>query len=146
MSWETATLSSTTSIAAIDSEINQLTSGNWNDKISLAKKIIGRDLENKLTRNNYSVDEAGGDVLLDIIANPQSLDLSSDYLTLHLIYADLAITLGRESYWQKAEFYRQEYGRHLNTALQALNIDCDGDGNPEKYRANLFTSGRINRS
>ncbi len=120
-------------------------SANWLDKIAMAKKIIGRRLENLLSTQGYSVDEASGKVLLDIVANPDLFDICSDYLSLHLIYTDLANAMGREMYWTKAEFYHRVFKDHFDAASKAVNLDTTLDGAVDKYRANINYSTRIKR-
>ena len=124
---------------------NYTVSANWLDKISIAKKIIGRKLENQLASQGYSVDEGSGKILLDIVANPDLFDISSDYLTLHLIYTDLANAMGREMYWTKAEFYHRVFKDHFDAAAKAVNLDTTLDGSVDRFRANVFSSTRIKR-
>ncbi len=120
-------------------------SANWLDKIAMAKKIIGRRLENQLSSQGYTVDEGSGKVLLDIVVNPELFDICSDYLTLHLIYTDLANAMGREMYWTKAEFYHRVYKDHFDVAAKALNLDTTLDGSVDRYRANIFSTTRHKR-
>ncbi len=120
-------------------------SANWLDKIAMAKKIIGRKLENQLSAQGYNVDESNGKVLLDIIVNPELFDICSDYLTLHLIYTDLANAMGREMYWTKAEFYHRVFKDHFDVAAKAINLDTTLDGKVDRYRANVFSTTRHKR-
>ncbi len=118
---------------------------NWLDKIAMAKKIIGRRLENQLSSQGYNVDESSGKALLDIVANPELFDICSDYLTLHLIYTDLANAMGREMYWTKAEFYHRVFKDHFDVASKAVNLDTTLDGAVDRYRANVFSTTRHKR-
>lgn len=140
--WSTATLSTSTSIGKIESEINSLTSTNWDNKIAIAKELIGDRLEVILTERNIRVDEAGGDVLLDVIANPTVFNLSSDYMTLHLIYDDLS--QGQEGlYMQKLQKYNDYFERKFSEDVKRMNLDYDNDGTTDAYRVSW--TGKLTR-
>lgn len=143
MGWNDVELSTAQTIARIEGEVNSLLDPT--DKIALAKKILGRQLENLLSTRGYRVNEAGGENLLELVANPAVFDLASDYLTLHLVYTDLSISMGRESYQGKADFYHRQYESHFATAARAIQLDTDLDGRADVYRSNLFSVGKITR-
>ena len=140
--WITAVLSTSTSIAKIESEINSLTSTNWDNKIAIAKELIGDRLEVILNERGVRVDEAGGEVLLDVIANPTVFNLTSDYMTLHLIYDDLS--QGQEGlYMQKLQKYNAYFERKFNEDVKRMNLDLDNDGNTDEYRVSW--TGKLTR-
>lgn len=145
MGWSSTVLSTTGSLAGIESEIASLTQDDWDDKIALAKKILGRRLETMLSQRGYSVDEASGESLLDLIANPVVFDMASDYLSLHLIFSDLSLSMGREPYRLKADHYRREFEAQYALAVQSVHLDTDLDGDADVWRPGLFHSGRIKR-
>jgi len=133
--WDSATLSTSTSIAKIETEINSLTATNWEDKILMAKELIGDKLEVILTERGISVDESDSDVLLDVIANPTVFNLTSDYMTLHLIYDDLS--QGEVGlYMSKSEKYFAYYENKFTEDLKRMNLDLDNDGTTDVYRVN----------
>ena len=140
--WSSATLSTSTSIAKIESEINDLTATNWDSKIEIAKELIGDKLEVILTERGIVVDEADSKVLLNVIANPTVFNLTSDYMTLHLIYDDLS--QGQEGlYRQKTEKYNAYFERKFNEDVKRMNLDFDNDGNTDAYRVRW--TGKLTR-
>lgn len=145
MSWDTLTLSTATSLARLESEVTQLVPDQIDGKIALAKKILGRRLENLLCLRGITADETDGRTLIDVIANPGVFDLTSDYLTLHLIFSDLMLSMGQDSYRDKAEFHRREFEQHFERTASVMNLDINLDGNVDQIRANLFTTGRMTR-
>lgn len=140
--WSTAVLSTSTTIAKIETEINSLTSTNWDNKIALAKEIIGDKLEVILTERGIRVDEADSKILLDVIANPTVFNLSSDYLTLHMIYDDLS--QGQDGlYLVKSEKYNAYFERKFSEDLKRMNLDLDNDGTTDEYRVSW--TGKLTR-
>ena len=133
--WADATLSDSDSIAKFESEINSLTSTNWENSIAIAKELIGDKLEVILINQGYSVDEADGEVLLDIIANPTVFNLSSDYFVLYLIYGDLS--QGAEGlYMMKSDKYLQLFKQKFEEDIKRMNLDTDMDDTVDIYRVN----------
>ncbi len=119
--------------------------GNWLDKLALARTMLEARLENVLAARGIRVNESAGEVLLDVITNPRVFALAADYLALHLIYADLAADMGKELWFRKAEYYQKQYEANLAAALRRVNLDFTLDGVPEHYRSGLFAAGRITR-
>ncbi|MCD4829620.1 MAG: hypothetical protein K8R90_09370 [Candidatus Cloacimonetes bacterium] len=117
----------------------------WHDKIALARTMLERKLENALTGRGIRVNETAGQALLDVVANPRVFALAGDYLTLHLIYADLAADMGKEVWFRKAEWYQRQFDANFAAALRQVNLDTTLDGVPEHYRTGLFSAGRITR-
>ena len=106
------------------------TDNTWQDKIDLAKEMLKYEIETALTEMNYYVDEFAGKRLIDIISNPETFSLASDYLTLHLIYTDLANGGFNELFQNKADYYWKRYKQELNNCFKRLNIDYNQTGNP----------------
>ncbi len=137
MAWADETLSDSTSIAKIESEINNLTSGNWDDKIAVAKVIIGSKIENTLSDRSISVDEDNGEVLLDVVVNPDDIfGLCSDYLTLHLIYNDLGSGGVNELYEGKKVYYWHKYEEQFGVDVRRMQLDTNLDDSTDYYRTN----------
>ncbi|MBT7470198.1 MAG: hypothetical protein HN692_07335 [Candidatus Cloacimonetes bacterium] len=140
--WSTAELSTTTSIVKFESEINDLTATNWNNQIAIAKELLGDRLEVVLTERGISVDEAESEVLLNVIANPTVFNLTSDYLTLSLIYDDLS--QGMEGlYLSKSEKYKALSKMKFNEDLKRMNLDTNDDDIVDNYRVNW--QGKLSR-
>jgi len=113
--------------------------GNWDDKIAIAKDIIRYDIERLLTEHKVWVDEESGQKLIDVIANPETYALASDYKTIQLIYEDMAETsLSAELYLKKANSYKLKYIAELNNAWQRSNLDPFLTGKAGIYRADLM--------
>ncbi|HQC58977.1 MAG TPA: hypothetical protein PK143_06015 [Candidatus Syntrophosphaera thermopropionivorans] len=106
------------------------TDNTWQDKIDLAKEMLKYEIETALTEMHYYVDEFAGKRLIDIISNPETFSLASDYLTLHLIYTDLANGGFNELFQNKADYYWKRYKQELNNCFKRLNIDYNQTGNP----------------
>ena len=102
----------------------------WDAKIQLAKDMLKYEIETALTEMNYYVDEFAGKRLIDIISNPETFSIASDYLTLHLIYTDLANGGFNELFQNKADYYWKRYKQELNNCFKRLNIDYNQTGNP----------------
>jgi hypothetical protein len=143
MAWNDVTLSTSQSISRIEGEVASLLDPA--DKIALADKLIRRQVENLLASREYRVDESAGQSLLDLVGDPMVFDLASDYLVLHLIYSDLAVTMGREMHQSKAEFYHRQFETQFNAAVRAIRLDPNRDGHSEPFRADLFTVGKMTR-
>jgi hypothetical protein len=109
----------------------------WADKITLAKTQLGHAIETALTERGYSVDEANSKVLLDVITNPETFNIASDYLTLHLIYFDLSNGGFNELFESKAKLYEAKYNKELSACMRRLNLDPSLSGTTSTYRAEL---------
>ena len=133
--WADAILSDAASIEKFEGEINSLTSTNWDNAIAIAKELIGDKLEVILINQGIAVDEAGGEILLDVIANPTVFNISSDYFVLYLIYEDLS--QGSDGlYMMKAEKYIELYQQKFNEDIKRMNLDIDLDDTTDIYRVN----------
>jgi hypothetical protein len=115
----------------------------WQDKINLAKVILKYDIENKLTENRILVDEGAGQLLIDVLTNPQTFSLASDYLALALIYQDLSNGGFNELFFRKYQSFHQRYLDELAKAFTRMNLDPSLTGSTTDYRVN-FTA-RLSR-
>jgi len=138
MSWSTTTLSTRASVKLIESEFSSesfVSDSQIDDKITLAKLIIGNSTELYLTvEKQITVDEADGDVLLDTIANPSVLALASDYLVASLLLQDVSGGDERSLTYIKSEKAYADYIVQYESAKDRFNIDIDGDGETDIYR------------
>jgi len=120
-----------TSAATNTGKIDIYTLGKWADKIELAKDQLGVDLSRMLmnVKLDANMNYADGDVLLDIIYNPDVFATCSDFKTLELIYLDLSDGNRDSPHWQKMELYKELYNRELPKAwsLKILDVDLDDD-------------------
>jgi len=133
--WANTTLTTTTSLEAIEHIANDLmTIDQIEAKITLAKKKLKLSIEKWLAGQGYKVDESDSEILIDIISNPENFGLSSDYLTLSLIYADLFFQNTDSMYGAKRDYYEGEYEEAYTLALSGLNYDYDQDGTVDEYR------------
>jgi len=85
--------------------------GQWENKIAAAKKQIGNKLETFLIQTGF---RGLADPLLDIISNPERLELASDYLTLALCYLDVTVEYD-DIYKGKHETYMRLLTQSLTT-------------------------------
>ena len=137
MAWADKTLSTSASLAKIESEINDLTSSDWSDKISTAKTMIGARLENALSERRITVDEQGGDILLDVIVDPDvTFGLASDFQTLFLIYNDLGFGSGDDKYEEKKKFYSDMFEQQFAEDEKRMKFDLNLDDTTDVYRTN----------
>jgi len=138
MSWSTAVLSTRTSVEKIEMELGSdsiLTDAQVNNKIALAKTLIGNSTELYLTmEKEITVDESASEVLLNVIANPTVLSTASDYLVCSLIYEELSDGDDRSLYYVKAEKYHAYFETQFESAKMRFNIDRDLDGDIDIYR------------
>ena len=140
MSWSGTDLSTTTTIATWEADINSLTGDDWTDLIANAKGLIGARVENLLTENGVMVDESTY-TLLDVVANPAVFQYTSDFLTLHLIFNQLAFGSGDSIYREKADYYEKKYQDQFDVDSKRINLDTDIDDSVDLYRANLIKVG-----
>jgi hypothetical protein len=115
----------------------------WTDKLNLAKQMLGIDIEIALAERGVVVNELSGQVLLDVVTNPEEFAIASDYLALHLIYLDLSNGGFSELYDTKSKQYRSLYDIHFAKALKVMNLDPALSGLTTTYRAGW--SGRVSR-
>ena len=115
----------------------------WQAKLDLAKYILACELETKLTEMGITVDEAGGDILVDVITNPETFRLACDFKALELIYDDLAGGGFNQLFEGKAKTYRAKYEKELAEALKRMNLDTGLSGTTTEYRVD-FTA-RVSR-
>lgn len=115
----------------------------WQEKIDLAKDLLGHRIETKLTEYGISVDEDSGEVLLDTLMNPTTFDVASDYLALSLIYLDLLSGGFNELFQSKYELYNNLYERELAEGMKRMNLDPALSGTTSEYRVEIL--GRVSR-
>ena len=110
----------------------------WDDKIALAKSIMGTDVSLLLNNNNLRQYLDDDDNVLDSIYNPTVLGLASDFKTLELIYKDLARGAELPSlYWSKGKAYEKSYKEYLQKQVKMLTIDVSQDGTNLVYYSDL---------
>jgi len=145
--WEDATLSSSTTLAQVESEINSLTSSDWSAKIALAKEEIGDRLEVYLKGRYYDeyIDFEDDEDIKDLVSNPTVFNRSSDYYTLYLIYEDLAQGKSEGAYYTKKVEYKQRFEDKINIDLQRISISTDLDSDAEYYMQDIRRSRSITR-
>ena len=111
----------------------------YNNKINIAKEMLGDDLSELLINNgllNYI--DIDADDILDCIYVPADLGLTSDLLTLSLIYRDKARGAEDDSlFWQKSKNYYHEYEESLRKKTRLLVIDTAQDGTNLVYYSRL---------
>lgn len=114
--------------------INIYTISKWEDKITVAKAKIKNKLETWLSMRGYKdyPDYDSDEVLIDLIANPDTFAIASDYLTLHYIFRDLAIAKGEDSIWYvKSKEYKRDFDEEFNEAVRRITLDLNQDGTAE---------------
>jgi hypothetical protein len=110
----------------------------WDNKIEMAKAIIGTDLSLLLINNKLREYLEEDDDILDSVYNPTDLGLVSDFKTLELIYSDLARGADTPSlFWQKSKEYRRKYDEYFLKSVKMLTIDLYQDGTELIYYADL---------
>jgi len=108
------------------------------DKIALAKKMLGTDMSLLLQNNKIlGYIDIENDEVLDCIYNPSTLGVASDFKTLELIYSDLARGDGESQFWQKSLSYRKRYLEYYPKLAKNLVIDLTQDGSNLVYYSQL---------
>jgi len=145
--WSDATLSTTTSIAKIETEINSLTNSTQADKIALAKEILGDEVELALMDSKYKdyIDLSDNEDYKDLVANPTVFNLSSDYMVLKLIFEDLCGGNEESNYFGKYKLYAKKFDLQFQKDMQRINISTDLDSTAEEYAKDITRFGRIIR-
>jgi len=145
--WDDTTLSTATTIAQWETEINDYaeSGSDWSDKITLAKKIIKRDIEEKLRSAGYTCDYENDEEIINIINNADVFDLASDCKTLELIYKDLSRGDTESDFGQKMMDYRDKYSVMFDKAMKNLNLDTDQDDETDAYASTVLSIGRQSR-
>lgn len=90
----------------------------WQPKISLAKQKLAADLLIQF-RSRGIVDQLSP---LDKITNSQCLTVVSDYLTLALIYTQLALQGLNQIYQQKRNWYWKQYQNELHNVGAVIQL------------------------
>lgn len=115
----------------------------WQEKIDLAKEMLGNDITTKLKEYGLYVDYAAGEVLIDLLTNPTTFLVACDYLTLSLIYQDLLSGGFNELFVQKYQIYSQRYQDELAKGLKRMNITSSVGGATTDYQIEVL--GRLSR-
>lgn len=131
MSFLTTTFSTTDSIVRHQTRILTIANyttgsgGQWDMKFDLSREKLYNDLNSRFG-SNYN---------LDYIQNTGSLCIASDYLTLALVYTQLA-TNGLNQVWQvKKEHYWKQYAYELSSCIPRLTFSNN--------QRSVITSGRF---
>jgi len=109
----------------------------WEEKITIAKNKIKNKLETHLVMRGYRdyVNYDNGEELINIIANPETFSMSSNYLTLHYIFRDLATLQDVDSmYYAKQREYKKDFDEEFEEAIRRINYDYDQDGSTDEYK------------
>ena len=115
----------------------------WQDKIDLAKEMLGNDISTKLKEYGLYVDYEAGEVLIDLLTNPTTFLVACDYLTLSLIYQDLLSGGFNELFVQKYQIYSQRYQDELAKGLKRMDIASTPSGTTTDYQIEIL--GRLSR-
>jgi len=115
----------------------------WQDKIDLAKEMLGNDITTKLKEYGLTVDYEDGEVLIDLLTNPETFLVACDYLTLSLIYQDLLSGGFNELFVQKYQIYSQRYQDELAKGLKRMDIASTPSGTTTDYQIEIL--GRLSR-
>ena len=115
MSWTDITLSTTSSIARHQYNVNGLctTGQDWNDKISIAHQKLGNDLIGRMYNNLTALDD---------IQNTDTLELAEDYMTLALIYTELSANGLNEVFMSKRDWYWRMYSLELSQSIPRIKL------------------------
>jgi len=116
----------------------------WSNKIAIAKQEIEREikiiLNRKFDQNDYDED------LINMINNAEDFGLTSDYLTLSMIYQDIMISSdSSDIYSKKSDLYFRKYKNALAQNLEMVDIDIDFDDTTDVENVKFYQSGRILR-
>lgn len=110
----------------------------YDDKITLAKEMLGDDAAEMLINNQLLTFLDTTDNVLDCIYTPADLELVSDLLVLSLIYQDLARGAEDDSrFWQKCKQYRKDYREHFSKKFKLMTIDIDQTGDSLVYYSQM---------
>jgi hypothetical protein len=115
----------------------------WQEKIDLAKEMLGNDITTKLKEYGLTVDYEAGEVLIDLLTNPETFLVACDYLTLSLIYQDLLSGGFNELFVQKYQIYSQRYQDELAKGLKRMDIASTPSGTTTDYQIEIL--GRLSR-
>jgi len=109
----------------------------YDDKIEIAKEMLGDDASEMLLNNHLLEYIEEDDDILDCIYTPADLGLVSDFLTLSLIYSDLAQGDAESAFMNKSKSYRKDYTDHLRKKFKLLTIDPDQAGGSLIYYSKM---------
>ena len=145
--WANTTFSTAASMSTHESEVNTLTASDWSDKITLAKTIMGNDIQEILVNRgmHYWVDFDDDEILLDTVTNKTIFNITSDYKALELTYRDLSQGDEDTVYGQKSKQYKMLYKDSLKQNLKYIDLDLDLDDETDIYKARLSAVGRQTR-
>lgn len=127
-----------------DYSINTFEIYSWSNKIAIAKQEIEREikiiLNRKFDQNDYDED------LINMINNAEDFGLTSDYLTLSMIYQDIMISSdSSDIYSKKSDLYFKKYKNALAQNLEMVDIDTNFDDTTDVENVKFYQSGRILR-
>ena len=127
-----------------DYSINTFEIYSWSNKIEIAKQEIEREikiiLNRKFDQNDYDED------LINMINNAEDFGLTSDYLTLSMIYQDIMISSdSSDIYSKKSDLYFKKYKNALAQNLEMVDIDTNFDDTTDVENVKFYQSGRILR-
>ena len=142
--WIQVVISSSTSNSG---KIDIYAVAKWSNKISLAKELLGEDMERSLMNENldHFINYADGEDLKDIVFNPTIFSIASDYLTLSLIYEDLANADEDSIFYKKSQNYRVKYERQFKKAYNLKNLDLDLDSDADIYKSKEVVAPLLTR-
>ena len=128
-----AITSDSTNVGTIDI----YTQSKWEDKIDAAKNKIKNKINTWLVMRGYKnypdYDADTPEVLIDLVANPTEFSIASDYLSLHYIFRDLAVSKGEDSIWYvKSKEYKKDFDEEFNEAIRRITLDLDQDGSADE--------------
>ena len=124
------------SAAANSGTIDIYTNSYLQDFIDTAKDMVGVELSRMLM--NVGLDEwinySDGDILLDVIDNPEIFKFTAVFKTLELYYQNLTSGNENSPYWNKQRMYHEKYKKQLSREWELKNTDKNLDGTIESYK------------
>ena len=144
--WDDTTLTSETTLNKWESEIADIYN-NISDKITLAKKILKRRIEQNLRAMGYNayIDYDADEEIINLINNADVFDLCSDCKTLELIYKDLSDGDKDSDFGLKMLDYAELYEKYYQNAITNLDFDYDQDNTTDEYKQKIYNVGRVTR-
>jgi hypothetical protein len=121
-----ATNSGTVSIYAV---------AKWNDKYDVAKDLLKSITELRLIADGKDkyIDYPNGDILIDVIYNPEIFKYTMLFLWASIIYEDLSNS-ETDSYGIKQQLYKEKADREFEREYSLKYIDENQDGTVDEYK------------